>query len=123
MTNIIYSVYVKTDSLKAITAIESDVFLESLQDWTKIDQGQDIMKYKHASCNYFDKPIYTTDGIPRYKLVDGKVVERTSEELEKDKPQSVSIPPTIQQLSTEITTLKEQIDSIFDVLTTLAHNM
>ena len=33
----------------------------------------------------FDGGIYTTDGIPRYKLVDGQAVERTGEEIAADR--------------------------------------
>ena len=42
-------------------------------------------KYHHAQGNYFPQPIYTEDGIPRYKLEDGKAVERTEEEIEADR--------------------------------------
>lgn len=61
--------------------------------------------------------------MPRYKLIDGQAVERTEEEIEADKPKQISLPPTTEQLANEVTAIKEQIDSIFDVLTTLAHNI
>lgn len=117
-----YIVYVKTDEQNRIITINSSAFLDNTENWTKIDEGLGD-KYHHAQGNYFDKPIYTEDGVPRYKLVDGNPVERTSEEIEADKPQSVSSSPTTEQLSTEIIAIKEQIDSIFDVLTTLAYNI
>lgn len=117
-----YIVYVQTDEKNRIIAINSSAFLDNNENWIQIDEGSGD-KYHHAQNHYFDKPIYTDDGVPRYKLVGGNPIERTSEEIEADKPQSVSSSPTTEQLSTEIIAIKEQIDSIFDVLTTLAHNM
>ena len=106
-----YIVYVKTDEQNCIIAINSSAFLDSTENWTKIDEGLGD-KYHHSQGNYFDKSIYTNDGVPRYKLVNGNPIERTSEEIEDDKPQSVSSSPTTEQLSTEIKAIKEQIDSI-----------
>ena len=38
----------------------------------------------HAQGNYFPKPIMDERGIYRYKLEDGKPVERTQEEMDAD---------------------------------------
>lgn len=82
----IYHVYVQTDEAGRITAVNSSAFVDS--DWgTEIDSGYGD-KYHHAQGNYFPRPIYTEDGIPRYKLVDGQAVERTEEEIEADKATS-----------------------------------
>lgn len=81
-----YIVYVQTDAQNNIIAINSSAFLEDTERWIKIDEGLGD-KYHHAQCNYFDKPIYTADGVPRYKLVDGKAVERTTEEIQADVPE------------------------------------
>ena len=69
-----YIVYVQTDGHNRITAVNSSAFVSG--DWgTEIDRGYSD-KYHHAQGHYFPRPIYTEDGIPRYKLEDGKVIER-----------------------------------------------
>lgn len=76
-------VYVLPDVRDRITAINSDAFLIDSTEWIEIDSGYGD-KYRHAQGNYFSKPIYTEEGIPRYKLVDGVPVERTAEEIAAD---------------------------------------
>lgn len=78
-----YKVYVKTDETGRITAINSDAFLPDVGGWTEIDSG-DGDKYHHAQGNYLPKPIVTDDGVFRYKLAGGKVVERTAAEIQAD---------------------------------------
>lgn len=78
-----YVVYVKVDESNRITAINSSAFLADVTGWTEIDSGYGD-KYHHAQGNYFDKPLYDERGIYRYKLVDGKPVERTQEEMNAD---------------------------------------
>ena len=78
-----YSVYIKTDDVGRITAINSDAFLDNTDDWHLIDSGYGD-KYHHAQGNYLPLPIVNEQGILRYKLVDGKVVERTIENMEAD---------------------------------------
>ena len=90
-----YHVYVQTDEQNRITAVNSSAFVDS--DWgTEIDQGYGD-KYHHAQGNYFPQPIYTDDGIPRYKLQDGQAVERTQEEIEADRAAIPAPPPTAQE--------------------------
>ena len=90
-----YSVYVKTDENNCITAINSDAFLSSLDGWAKIDEGNGD-KFHHAQGNYFDKPLYDERGIFRYKLVNGRPVERTQEEMDAD-----YVPPEVKPTDTE----------------------
>lgn len=75
-----YIVYAKTDSNGYITAINSSAFLTDNTDWVEIDQGYGD-KYHHAQGNYFHQPIITEGGAYQYKLVDGKPVECTAEEI------------------------------------------
>ena len=75
-----YIVYVKIDEQNRVTTVNSSAFLDNTENWIQIDEGIGD-KYAHAQGNYFDKPVYTEQGIPRYKLVDGKAVERTAEEI------------------------------------------
>lgn len=108
-----YIVYAKTDEKNRIIAINSSAFLDNTESWTKIDEGLGD-KYHHAQGNYFDNPIYTDDGVPRYKLVDGKAIERTSEEIESDKSELPLPQPTITDLIKENELLKAQIKAQSD---------
>ena len=86
-----YEVYVQTDDANRIIAIYSDVFIVDAKTWTQIDKGYGD-RYHHAQGNYFDKPIMDERGIYRYKLVDGKPVERTQEEMDADYAPPVPVP-------------------------------
>ena len=90
-----YTVYVQTDEAGRLTAINSSAFVSP--DWgTEIDSGLGD-KYHHAQGNYLDGPLYTADGIPRYKLADGNAVERTETEIEADRAAIPTPPPTVQE--------------------------
>ena len=90
----LYHVYAQTDEAGRITAVNSSAFVP--EDWgTEIDSGCGD-KYHHAQGNYFPRPIYTEDGIPRYKLVDGQAVERTEEEIAADRA-AIPVPPPTQE--------------------------
>ena len=78
-----YKVYVKTDETGRITTVNSDAFLPDTDGWALIDEG-DGDRYHHAQGNYFPQSIMTVEGVPRYKLADGKAVERTAEEIQSD---------------------------------------
>lgn len=79
-----YSVFVKTDSNACIVSVNSSAFADA--EWgIRIDEGTGD-KYYHAQGNYFSNGIYTDDGIPRYKLVDGAPELRTEEEIQADRP-------------------------------------
>ena len=75
-----YIVYVKPNSDGYITAVNSSVFLSDLTGWVEIDRGHGD-KYHHAQGNYFPKPVYIMKGAYRYKMVDGKPVECSAEEI------------------------------------------
>lgn len=105
-------VYVQTDSESRVLRLEGEYSLPAdLTGWMKIDEGYGD-RFSLAQSHYLDKPLY--DGaIPRYKLVDGKVVERTAEEIEADKaklPKPV-IPKTNAELEQENKLLKAQLNA------------
>lgn len=75
-----YIVYVKTNEAGYIVAVNSSAFLSDLTGWQQMDSGNGD-KYHHAQNNYFPEPVYTETGVYRYKLVDGKQVECTAEEI------------------------------------------
>lgn len=84
-----YKVYVKTDDTGRIVLVNSDAFLPDTKDWTQIDEG-DGDSFHHAQGNYLPKPLMTMQSIYQYKLVGGKVVERTAAEIAAD---IAAIPP------------------------------
>ena len=105
-------VYVLLDSESRVLRLEGEYSLPAdLTGWTKIDEGNGD-KYALAQSHYLSKPLY--DGaVLRYKLVDGKVVERTAEEIEADKaklPKPV-IPKTNAELEQENKLLKAQLNA------------
>ena len=75
-----YIVYAKTVSSGHITAVNSSAFLTDTTVWVEIDRGYGD-KYHHAQGNYFPLPIITLGGAYRYKLINGKPVECTPEEI------------------------------------------
>ena len=76
-----YIVYVKTNSIGYITAVNSSAFLTDTSGWTEIDSGNGD-KYHHAQGNYFPQPIITEGGAYRYRVVEGVPTECTAEEIE-----------------------------------------
>ena len=89
-------VYVKADEHGRITRCEGGYTTQSdLNGWVQIDEGVGD-RYNLCQSHYFTAGLYTGDGIPRYKLVDGKAVERTAEEIEADR--AAIIPPAPSEL-------------------------
>ena len=111
-----YIVYVKVDESNRVTSINSSAFLADVTGWTEIDSGYGD-KYHHAQGNYFDKPLYDERGICRYKLVNGRPVERTQEEMDTD-----YVPPEVKptdaerilQLESEKKLLTAQVQALSD---------
>ena len=111
-----YIVYVRTDDTERITAVNPSAFLPDTTGWTEIDSGYGD-KYHHAQGNYFDKPLYDERGICRYKLVNGRPVERTQEEMDAD-----CVPPEVKptdaerisQLESEKKLLTAQVQALSD---------
>lgn len=82
-------VYVLTDSESRILRLEGEYSLPAnLDGWTKIDEGYGD-KFSLAQSHYLDKPLYN-GAVLRYKLIDGKVVERTAEEIEADRQPNIA---------------------------------
>lgn len=102
-------VLVRTDSENRVTAINSSGFADG-DGWIQIDEGYGD-KYHHAQNNYLDKSIMDERGIYRYKLVGGKPVERTAEEMDADYAARPAPEPTDEK---EKTLLKAQIQALSD---------
>lgn len=107
-------VYVLTDAQGRITRIEGEYTLPAdLTDWVLVEEGSPCDRLNLAQTHYLDKPLYTQDGVMRYKLEGGKVIERTAEEIEADKaklPKPV-IPKTNAELEQENKLLKAQLNA------------
>ena len=111
-----YIVYIKVDESNRVTSINSSAFLADVTGWTEIDSGYGD-KDHHAQGNDFPRPLYDERGIYRYKLVDGKPVERTQEEMDAD-----YVPPEVKptdaerisQLESEKKLLTAQVQALSD---------
>lgn len=84
-------VYIKTDDKNCVTAINSEIFISDYSGWIEIDNGESD-RFAHAQGNYLPKPIVDENGVYRYKYENGKVVERSAEEMAADMPESVNEP-------------------------------
>ena len=115
-------VYVLTDGKARILRCEGGYTTPSnLDGWTKIDEGTGD-RYNLCQSNYFDGGLYTEDGIPRYKLQDGKAVERTEEEIQADrkalpKPEPT---PTVEELQAKIAALTTSNQMLEDCIIEMA---
>ena len=78
-----FDVFVKVDSDGRIVNITSSMYIDSTEGWVLIDSGVGD-KYQLAGGNYFQRPIRNIMGIPIFKLVDGKPVERSNDEILSD---------------------------------------
>ena len=95
-----YKVLVRVDSAGRVVAINSSAFITYTDGWVEIDSGYGD-RYHHSQGNYFPQPIMDERGIYRYKLVDGKAVERTQEEMDAD-----YVPPEVKP------TTEQRVDSL-----------
>lgn len=110
-------VYVRTDEQSRITSVNSSAFLTDTTGWVEIDRGYGD-KYHHAQGNYFEKPIITDGGAYRYKLVDGKPVECTAEEIAAQEEALKPVPsPTLEdRVETLETTTDDMILLMADLI-------
>ena len=105
-------VYVLPDSYGYITRIDGGYTIGNITDpenWVLIDEG-DGDRYNLCQGNYFPLPIYTEGGAYRYKLVDGKPVECTAEEIAAQEEALKPVPtPT---LESRVETLETTTDDM-----------
>ena len=103
-----YKVLVRVDDAGRVVEINSDAFVTDTGGWVEIDSGWGD-KYHHAQGNYFPQPIIDERGIYRYKLVDGKPIERTAEEMDGDYTPPEQRPTTEQRVDALETTTDDII--------------
>lgn len=109
-----YIVLVKTDDQGRIVAIDSSDFLSDSTGWTRIDEGYDD-RYHHAQRNYLPTPLIE-DGVYRYKLVDGRPVQRSRAELEADR-EAVTSAPSSTSDNERFESLEQQIQMLLEGVT------
>lgn len=96
-------VYVKVDNKNRITEIDGGYTISNIKDfseWIFIDEGIGT-KYNLCQSNYFDKPVTDDRGIYRYKLVDGKPVERTQKEMDDDYADIPIVPTQLDRIEAQ----------------------
>ena len=90
-----YIVYVKPNENGYITAVNSSAFLTDTTGWEEIDRGKGD-RYHHSQGNYFPESIITDGGAYRYKLVNGKPVECTHEEIAAQEEANKPVPAPVE---------------------------
>ena len=112
-------VYVLPDADGRITRIDGGITVSNILDftgWVLIDEGTGD-RYNLCQGNYLPGPLTDERGVYRYKLVDGKPVERTQEEMDAD-----YVPPEVKptdaerilQLESEKKLLTAQVQALSD---------
>lgn len=112
----ISKVYVRTDKYDRIIRCEGGITTPpDLADWTEIDKGEGD-KYLLCQQYYFPDGLYTADGIPRYKLQDGKVLERTEDEIQADRDAIVPPPqaPSAEDMTAVLSLARRQAQELPD---------
>ena len=94
-------VYAKLDNHNVITEINSSIFLDNVEDYICIDEGNGD-KYAHAQGNYLEKPLIDFQGRYNYKILEDQLVELTEEEKEKLFPPPVPQIPEQEKLNAQL---------------------
>lgn len=66
-------VYIKVNDNNEIVAICSDIFIDDVSNWLKIDEGEGD-KYAHAQSLYFEKSLIDDNGNYNYRYENGKII-------------------------------------------------
>ena len=110
-----YKVLVRVDDAGRVVEINSDAFITDTGGWTEIDSGFSD-RHHHAQGNYLPGPLMDERGICRYKLVDGKPVERTQEEMDSDYTPPEQKPTTEQRVDALETTTDDIVLMLADMI-------
>lgn len=111
-----YRVFVNVNEDGLVTAVSSSAFLTDATNWKEIDSGYGE-KYHHAQGNYFPHPIRTIGGAYRYKLVDGKPVECTAEEIavQEEALKPAETPSQLDVIEAQVTYTAMMTDTLLEV--------
>ena len=105
-------VYVLPDTNGYITRVDGGYTIDNITDftgWVLIDEGNGD-RYNLCQGNYFPQPIRTMGGAYRYKLVDGKPVECSAEEIAAQEETLKPVPTP--SLENRVETLETTTDDI-----------
>ena len=103
-----YKVLIHVDDAWRVVEINSSAFVTDTDGWTEIDSGFSD-RHHHAQGNYLPGPLMDERGVYRYKLVDGKPIERTAEEMDGDYTPPEQRPTTEQRVDALETTTDDII--------------
>lgn len=109
-------VYVQTDERSRIIRCEGGYTTPTdLSGWVQIDEGVGD-RFNLCQSNYFPSGLYTADGIPLYKLQDGKPVERTDDEVQTDRDAIVPPPqaPSAEDMTAVLSLARRQAQELSD---------
>lgn len=110
--NLKSAVYVLTDEAGRVLRLEGEYTIPAdLTGWTLIEEGEPCDRLNLAQTHYLDKPLFTRDGLYRYKMADGAVVERSEEDLEAERAKlpRPEVQPTAKELMDAILELSQTI--------------
>ena len=110
-----YKVLVRVDDAGRVVEINSSAFVMNTDGWTEIDSGFSD-RHHHAQGNYLPGPLMDERGVYRYKLVDGKPVERTAEEMDSDYTPPEQRPTTEQRVDELETTTDDIILMMAEII-------
>ena len=110
-----YKVLVRVDDAGRVVEINSSAFVTDTEGWVEIDSGCGD-RYHHAQGNYLTGPLMDERGIYRYKLVDGKPIERTQEEMDADYTPPEQKPTTEQRVDALETTTDDIILMMAEII-------
>lgn len=96
-----YAVLVRVDDEGRVTEINSSAFIQNASGWTQIDSGYSY-RYHHAQNNYLPAPLMDDRRIYRWKLEDGRAVERSQQEMDADYAARPAPEPTTEELLLEM---------------------
>ncbi len=109
-------VYALTDDRGVILRIGGYSTPSDLTGWTQIDEGEGD-RFNLCQTHYLPD-LTDEDGVPRYRLEAGEIVERTAEEMEADRPAESAVdadrgdPGELAELEARVSDL----EGAFDVL-------
>lgn len=106
-----------------MTAIDSSAFAGG-DGWRRIGEGYGDA-YRHAQGDDLPKPLTDECGIYRYKLAEGKAIERTQEEVDADRAAKPSPEPTAGEnvsLKAQSQALSERSDFLEDCVVEMRGN-
>ena len=108
-----YKVLVRADAAGRVVEINSSAFVTDTDGWAEIDSGFSD-RHHHAQGNYLTGPLMDERGVYRYKLVDGKPVERTAEEMDADYTPPESAPTQLDRIEAQALYTALMTDTILE---------